>query len=180
MAVYPLTDEFGEAQKNVNLGRRRLVAQAAHHEVRTVLKLCRELREHGLDDVLIGSYARDTGIWPGKDVDIFGKLTRATVESLHPDVAYQLFSALSRRVTRVASLSSRARSRSTSDLLTSAPRPTSSCANVRRLALTSFRSRSTLFRQFVPVISGPSHRTIVANGGARRRWNDGFAPIPRS
>lgn len=91
MAVYPLTDEFGEAQKNVNLGRRRLVAQAAHLEVRTVLKLCRELREHGLDDVLIGSYARDTGIWPGKDVDIFGKLTRDSVESLHPDVAYQLF-----------------------------------------------------------------------------------------
>lgn len=30
MAVYPLTDEFGEAQKNENLGRRRLVAQAAH------------------------------------------------------------------------------------------------------------------------------------------------------
>ncbi len=54
-------------------------------------ELSRELREHGLDDVLIGSYARDTGIWPGKDVDIFGKLDRKSVESIRPDVAYQLF-----------------------------------------------------------------------------------------
>lgn len=91
MAVYPLTDEFGEAQKNVNLGQRRLVAQAAHLEVRAVLKFRSELREHGLDDVLIGSYARDTGIWPGKDVDVFGKLGRESVESIRPDVAYQLF-----------------------------------------------------------------------------------------
>lgn len=91
MAPNPLSSEFAEAQKNVNLGRRRLVAQAAHLEVRAVLKLSTELRDHGLDDVLIGSYARDTGIWPGKDVDIFGKLNGESVDSIRPDAAYQLF-----------------------------------------------------------------------------------------
>ncbi len=98
MAIQNLSAQFGEAQANVNLGRRRLVAQAAHLEVRAVLNLCPDLRKRGLDDVLIGSYARDTGIWPGKDVDIFGKLTAETIESILPEAAYQLFlDALSRR-----------------------------------------------------------------------------------
>ncbi|MBN4047677.1 hypothetical protein JYT71_01575 [Acidimicrobiaceae bacterium AH-315-P05] len=42
-------------------------------------------------DVLIGSYPRRTGIWPGKDVDIFAKLTDESVETITPTDAYQLF-----------------------------------------------------------------------------------------
>lgn len=91
MANYNLSDQFAEAQGNVNLGRRRQVAQAAHLEVRDVLRRCDELVRKGLDDVLIGSYARDTGIWPGKDVDIFGKLTGESINSILPNDAYQLF-----------------------------------------------------------------------------------------
>lgn len=98
VTAQPLTNQFAEAQSRVNLGRRRLVAQAAHLEVRAVLKLSPELQSHGLHDVLIGSYARDTGIWPGKDVDIFGKLTKDSVETITPGAAYNLFLAtLSKR-----------------------------------------------------------------------------------
>lgn len=90
MTVQTLPSQFAEAQSRINLGRRRLVAQAAHLEVRSVLKLSAELQAHGLHDVLIGSYARDTGIWPGKDVDIFGKLTKDSVGSITPGAAYNL------------------------------------------------------------------------------------------
>ena len=91
MAVQNLDPQFAEAQANVNLGRRRAVAQAAHLEVRAILNRAQPLLDHGLRDVLIGSYARDTGIWPGKDVDIFGKLTLESILSIRPDDAYQLF-----------------------------------------------------------------------------------------
>jgi hypothetical protein len=91
MAVQNLNTQFGEAQANVNLGRRRAVAQAAHLEVREVLNRAQPLLDHGLRDVLIGSYARDTGIWPGKDVDIFGKLTLESILTIRPEDAYQLF-----------------------------------------------------------------------------------------
>lgn len=98
MAVQTLPSQFAEAQSRINLGRRRLVAQAAHLEVRAVLKLSPELQAHRLHDVLIGSYARDTGIWPGKDVDIFGKLTKDSVSTITPTTAYTLFfNALSKR-----------------------------------------------------------------------------------
>ena len=66
MATHPLTTQFAEAQRNVNLGSRRLVAMAAHTEVRSILRAAVPLVDLGLDDVLIGSYARETGIWPGK------------------------------------------------------------------------------------------------------------------
>ena len=91
MAKHDLAEEFAELQRRINLGGRAAVAQAAHLEVRDVLHRSEALRERGLQDVLIGSYARHTAIWPGKDVDVFGKLTAETVGTIEPLVAYDLF-----------------------------------------------------------------------------------------
>lgn len=87
----PLSDQFKEAQHNINLNARRRVAIAAHLEVRAVLVASSELAFHGLEHVLIGSYPRDVTIWPGKDVDVFGKLTADSIDSIAPGEAYDLF-----------------------------------------------------------------------------------------
>ena len=78
-------------QRRIALADRALIAIAAHLEVRAVLWGSNELRAHGLDDVLIGSYARKVSIWPGKDVDVFGRLSRESVSSITPDDAYAMF-----------------------------------------------------------------------------------------
>ncbi len=72
------------------------MARAAHLEVTGVLQEDALLREKGLNPALIGSYARGTSIWPGKDVDVFGKLELCDIDSILPAIAYGLFrSALS-------------------------------------------------------------------------------------
>lgn len=91
MAKYPLHDEFITKQRRISLGDRALIAIAAHIEVRSVLRASSELEAHGLDDILIGSYARKVAIWPGKDVDVFGRMTTETVQSISPDAAYEMF-----------------------------------------------------------------------------------------
>lgn len=91
MAEHDLNDEFKTTHQRVALGDRALVAIAAHVEVRSVLRADGQLRRHGLDDVLIGSYARRVSIWPGKDVDVFGRLTTEIVGSISPDAAYGMF-----------------------------------------------------------------------------------------
>lgn len=91
MATSDLTSEFQTAQGRINLGQRRAVAIAAHLEVRERLNSCDGLTSRGLNDVLIGSYARETGIWPGKDVDVFAKLEVESVDSIDPDTLYKLF-----------------------------------------------------------------------------------------
>ncbi|MGI8519164.1 MAG: hypothetical protein ACR2MC_00905 [Actinomycetota bacterium] len=91
MANYPLHPEFTKKQRRIALGSRALVAVAAHLEVRSVLQADPGLRAHGLNDVLIGSYARKVTIWPGKDVDVFGRLMGESVESIPQDTAYGLF-----------------------------------------------------------------------------------------
>ena len=93
MAEHDLNDEFQTTHQRVSLRDRALVAIAAHVEVRSVLRADGELRRHGLDDVLIGSYARRVSIWPGKDVDVFGRLTNENVSSIIPDAAYRMFGA---------------------------------------------------------------------------------------
>lgn len=62
----------------------------AQTEVRQVLELNNRLREWGVDTILIGSYSRDTGIYPGKDVDIFTKLTKLQAAATSPEDAYEL------------------------------------------------------------------------------------------
>ncbi|MDP9333261.1 MAG: hypothetical protein M3Q30_08145 [Actinomycetota bacterium] len=91
MAVYPLHDEFIDMLGRIALADRALIAIAAHFEVRSVLATSDELRAHGLDDILIGSYARRVSIWPGKDVDLFGRLSLESVNSMAPDEAYEMF-----------------------------------------------------------------------------------------
>jgi hypothetical protein len=91
MATHELHKEFIDTHARIALGNRALVAIAAHVEVRTALRASSVLTAHGLDEVLIGSYARHVSIWPGKDVDVFGRLTAETTETISPDVAYGLF-----------------------------------------------------------------------------------------
>lgn len=92
MAEHDLHNEFLTTHQNVALGDRALVVIAAHVEVRSVIRADPQLRAHGLDDILIGSYARRVSIWPGKDVDILGRLAE-TVASMAPDTAYEMFHA---------------------------------------------------------------------------------------
>ncbi len=91
MTIQTLSEQFRTVQSNLELGARRKVAIAAHLEVRAAMKLARTLTERGLDDVLIGSYPRRTGIWPGKDVDVFAKLSKESIDTIEPSVAYELF-----------------------------------------------------------------------------------------
>lgn len=91
MARFPLHDQFTEMHSRIALGDRALIAIAAHVEVRAVLRAAQELLSRGLEEVLIGSYARKVSIWPGKDVDVFGRLMRETEDSIAPDVAYEMF-----------------------------------------------------------------------------------------
>lgn len=91
MATHDLHTEFEIKRRRVALGNRALVAIAAHIEVRALLRASTALVAHGLDDVLIGSYARRVSIWPGKDVDVFGRLSDETTDTLNPDSAYGLF-----------------------------------------------------------------------------------------
>ena len=91
MARFPLAEQFLEAHRRISLGDREMVAIAAHLEVREELRKDRVLHELGLDDILIGSYARQVSIWPGKDVDVLGRLMLHTTTSLAPDDAYGAF-----------------------------------------------------------------------------------------
>ena len=74
MATHALSSEILEAHRRVSLRDRRRIAIAAHHEVPLVLRDSSDLRRLGMDDVLIGSYSRGVAIWPGNDVDAFGRL----------------------------------------------------------------------------------------------------------
>lgn len=70
-----LSSQFKDAIRNVSVDEKAERAQAAHQEVRTLLERDKTLQSWGVDTVLIGSYARHTAIYPGRDVDIFTKLT---------------------------------------------------------------------------------------------------------
>lgn len=90
MAKHELPQQFGTTQRRISLGDRALIAIAAHLEVRSVLRADPHLRAHGLNDILIGSYARRVSIWPGKDVDVFGRLSDTT-DTITPGDAYDMF-----------------------------------------------------------------------------------------
>jgi hypothetical protein len=72
-----LAEQFQKALARIQIsGDKRDRAIKAHTEIRKVLEESEPLRALGVDTVLIGSYSRDTGIYPGKDVDVFVKLTK--------------------------------------------------------------------------------------------------------
>ena len=76
-----LAEQFKQALSRIEIGQSKLEGvQKAHQEVRTELERSDQLREWGINTILIGSYSRSTGIYPGKDVDIFSKLEKLNTE----------------------------------------------------------------------------------------------------
>lgn len=75
-AITTLEEQFKGALGRLELGEKRNRVIAAHTELRGVLESDDLLSSWGVETVLIGSYARDTAIHPGKDVDVFTKLTK--------------------------------------------------------------------------------------------------------
>lgn len=72
-----LSSQFEQALTKIEIsGTKRERAIKAHEEMRGVLELSEALQKLGIATVLIGSYARRTGIYPGRDVDVFAKLTK--------------------------------------------------------------------------------------------------------
>lgn len=83
-----LSTEFAQAVRNVTVNDEKGArAIAAHTEVRALLEADKELSEWGIDTVLIGSYARQTARYPGKDVDVFLRFTDLSVRH-SPDKIY--------------------------------------------------------------------------------------------
>lgn len=83
-----LSKEFGLAVRNVTIGGTKLMrAIKAHTEVRVLLEGDPELCGRGIDTRLIGSYARHTAQYPGKDVDVFLRFGRLSVAD-DPGVVY--------------------------------------------------------------------------------------------
>lgn len=72
-----LSSQFQQAITNITVnGAKRTRAIKAHTEIRALLEADPYLCSLGVDTVLIGSYARKTGIYPGRDVDVFVKLKK--------------------------------------------------------------------------------------------------------
>lgn len=75
-----LTTEFEQAVRNVTVsGRKQEHAIGSHTQVRELLEADAELSKWGIDTILIGSYARHTARYPGKDVDILLRFKNLSV-----------------------------------------------------------------------------------------------------
>lgn len=83
-----LPNEFGLAVRNVTIsGAKEKQAIDAHTEVRELLEDDPQLCGWGVDTRLIGSYARHTARYPGKDVDVFLRFTGLSAAD-DPGVVY--------------------------------------------------------------------------------------------
>ena len=72
-----LRSQFEQALTNIEVnGQKRKRAIGAHTEIRELLQGDEQLKEWGVEPLLIGSYGRETGIYPGKDVDVFLRFTK--------------------------------------------------------------------------------------------------------
>ena len=72
-----LRSQFEKALTNIEInGQKRKRAIDAHTEIRELLQQDEQLKKWGVEPLLIGSYGRDTGIYPGKDADVFLRFTR--------------------------------------------------------------------------------------------------------
>lgn len=87
-----LASYFVQALINMEPGQDAEHAKIAHAQVREVLQQSKRLCELGIDPVLIGSYKREVSIRRVKDVDVFGRLTKAD-DTLRPGHAIDLFEA---------------------------------------------------------------------------------------
>jgi hypothetical protein len=87
--VEKLEAQFEGALTRIEVtGPMRARAIKAHEEIRDVLKRDPLLTEWGIAPVLIGSYARETGIYPGKDVDVFARLGELNTQNIEPAQVY--------------------------------------------------------------------------------------------
>ena len=77
-----LRKQFDQALKNIEInGQKRDRAIDAHTEIRELLQQDEQLKEWRVEPLLIGSYGRETGIYPGKDVDVFLRFTKLDTRS---------------------------------------------------------------------------------------------------
>jgi hypothetical protein len=86
--MHTLPSEFSAALTRIQIDPKPAIA--AQTKVRGVLEMSERLRQQGVDTILIGSYSRETGIHPPKDVDIFAKLTKLDAASTWPQNVYEL------------------------------------------------------------------------------------------
>ena len=83
-----LHEQFSQALTRIEVsGDKRRRAIAAHTEIQQLLHTDERLRAWGINTRLIGSYSRDTGIYPGRDVDVFARLQNLDT-SVSPEVVY--------------------------------------------------------------------------------------------
>ena len=93
-----LRSQFEQALTNIEVnGAKAKRAIDAHNEIRAVLEADEQLRKWGVDTKLIGSYSRNAGIYPGKDVDVFVKLTELDTEATPKDVYNAVWNALQKK-----------------------------------------------------------------------------------
>jgi hypothetical protein len=85
--VEALASEFEDALKRIQVDAQP--AQKTQEEVRSVLEGDNQLQKLGVDTILIGSYSRNTGVHPAKDVDIFAKLPQLDT-STPPNEVFEL------------------------------------------------------------------------------------------
>jgi hypothetical protein len=89
-SMHALQNQFDAALTLINVADdRRQHAIDAHTEIRELLEEDEQLCAWGVDTILIGSYARHTGIHPGKDVDVFTKLASLTVDDVEPATIFE-------------------------------------------------------------------------------------------
>ena len=71
-----LRKQFEQALTLIEVNeQKRERAIKAHTEIRELLQQDEQLKEWGIEPLLTGSYGRQTGIYPGKDVDVFLRFT---------------------------------------------------------------------------------------------------------
>jgi hypothetical protein len=87
-SITTLSDQFEDALTHLELREKRRRVEKAHTEIRSHVENDDQLRSWGIDTVLIGSYARHTAIYPGKDVDVFAKLTELDT-SVNPATVFE-------------------------------------------------------------------------------------------
>ena len=93
-----LQSQFDEALRNIEINDDKAErAIKAHTEIRALLENDEQLRKWGVDTKLIGSYSRDAGIYPGKDVDVFVKLAELDTEATPKDVYNAVWQALAKQ-----------------------------------------------------------------------------------
>ena len=83
-----LRKQFEKALTLIEVNGRKLErAKEAHTEIRELLQQDEQLKEWGIEPLLTGSYGRQTGIYPGKDVDVFLRFTELDTRS-EPKAVY--------------------------------------------------------------------------------------------